>query len=112
MEEHDPGGRVRLQIPLDCSTFVMFGGDNNCYRYSLGRIWKRGAEKGCAHRYDESQHRRHVSRRSYRGESHTHGSALARWSVGWIDGLVTTFAYRATDQRELLNVDDPIGPEK
>jgi hypothetical protein len=34
---HDPGWRVSLKIADDGS--AVFGGENDCYRYSLTRTW-------------------------------------------------------------------------
>ena len=56
---------------------------------------------------DEPQHRRSAGRRSDRGEMRSFCEGMAIWRnlVG------NTFAYRATDQKRLIKVPDPVGPE-
>jgi hypothetical protein len=39
-QKHDPGGKVRLAIPLDVNDrSAVFGGPGDCYRYRLTRTW-------------------------------------------------------------------------
>lgn len=104
---HDPGGKVRISARGYASRAI-FGGPGDCYRYTLERTFDAISPPNpvmfCMMNpslADESFDDPTVARcRAFALRwGHTH------LFVG------NTFAYRATDQRRLLEVDDPIGPE-
>lgn len=103
---HNPGGKVVIPLPVWVRGAAVFGGPNKMYRYQLSRVW------------DESLPilmlvMMNPSVADPLGDDPTvaKGRRYAeRWEFGAL--LVgNVFAYRATDQRRLLSVADPVGPE-
>lgn len=104
--KNDPGGKVRLALALDIKSSAVFGEPNDCYRYSLVRKW------------DESKpHVKFVMMKPSTADPLLDEPIVAKcgrfaraWGYGGIY-LGNTFAYRATVQKRLLEVDDPVGPD-
>ena len=104
---HDPGGRVSLKIADDGS--AVFGGENDCYRYSLTRTWNSSKQTVLVVMMNPSTASASADdptvAKITRMAKRWHNEAYGRLLVG------NTFAYRVTDQSRLLEVADPIGPE-
>ena len=103
---HDPGGKIFIPLPLWVKGAAVFGGANQEYRYELIRIW------------DESLPivlfvMMNPSVANISADDLT-VAKCRRYAEDWGFGTLlvgNTFAYRATDQRALLSVSDPIGPQ-
>ncbi len=103
--KHNPGGKVMRCLPAGVRGSAVFGGDHDEYRYELRRVWDSGLPRvlfvmmnpsTADPLYDDPT----VAKCRRYAEAWGYGSLL----VG------NTFAYRATDQRELCRVLDPVGP--
>lgn len=104
--EHDPGGLVRTKLTDDTMGTAIFGGLNNEYRYRLGRTWQPDGDKVMFVMMNPSTADPLVNDPTV--------AKCCRLAKKWgFSGLNVgnTFAYRATDQSRLLEVDDPIGPD-
>ncbi|RRA50467.1 DUF1643 domain-containing protein [Acidipila sp. EB88] len=106
VSEHSAGGKVMLRLPAHVKGSAVFGGDRKEYRYRLERCW------------DESLPAvLFVMMNPSTAEPQFDDPTVAkcrRYAVAWGFGTLlvgNTFAYRATDQRRLMEVEDPIGPE-
>jgi hypothetical protein len=104
--KHDPGGKVRLALTLDVKSSAVFGDPADCYRYRLQRTW------------DETKpHVMFVMMNPSTADPLVDDPTVAkcgRFARAWGYGGIfvgNTFAYRATDQKRLMQVDDPIGPD-
>jgi len=104
--KHDPGGKVRLTLALDVKSTAVFGGPDDCYRYRLVRTWD--AEK---------PHVMFVMMNPSTADPFVDDPTVAkcgRFARAWGYGGIyvgNTFAYRATYQKRLLEIDDPVGPD-
>jgi len=104
-KQHDPGGKVRILLPKGVIGSAIFGGVSNEYRYRLSRTWSRGPRV------------LFIMMNPSTADPLVDDPTVAkcrRFAVKWGYGSMNvgnTFAYRATDQRELTQVADPIGPE-
>jgi hypothetical protein len=103
---HDPGGKVRRSLAADVEGYALFGGIREEYRYVLRRVWN---EKLPATMF--------VMMNPSVADINADDPTVARcqtFARSWGSGclyVVNTFAYRATYQRELLAIPDPVGPE-
>jgi hypothetical protein len=104
---HDVGGRVNLKSSDKGA--AIFGGENDCYRYTLARVWHNHKSSALVVMMNPST-----------ATETTNDPTIAkitrmvkRWDDGAYGALMVgnTFAYRATDQSRLLEVEDPIGPD-
>jgi hypothetical protein len=102
---HDPGGKVRLRDTTSSTRRAFFSADG-VYRYGLEIVCQRplGLPTGLFIMMNPST----------ADETHNDPTVAKimryAWGWGWGTLLVgNTFAYRATDQRRLLQVSDPIG---
>jgi hypothetical protein len=102
---HDPGGKVRIQLPPGVIGAATFGGPANEYRYRLSRTWRKGPRV------------LFILMNPSTADPLVDDPTVAKcrrfavkWGYGGID-VGNTFAYRATDQNKLAQVADPIGPE-
>jgi len=103
---HDVGSKVCIPLPLWVKGEAVFGGARQQYRYRLSRVWQ--AERPTVlfvmmnpSTADPLVDDRTVARCRNFAE---------RWGYGRM--LVgNTFAYRCTDQKRLLEVQDAVGPE-
>jgi hypothetical protein len=105
MKTHDPGGMVRIPLPEHVKGTAVFGGTADEYRYRLSRVW--GTEPRVLF----------VMMNPSTADPEVDDPTVAkcrRFAVKWGYGgmhVGNTFAYRATDQNRLTEVDDPVGPE-
>lgn len=103
---HNPGGKVRRALHDGVTGTAVFGGKAREYRYRLSRTW------------DETKpHVFFVMMNPSTADPCVDDPTIAKcckfaraWGYGGIY-VGNTFAYRATDQRRLIEVADPIGPE-
>jgi hypothetical protein len=104
--KHEAGGKTRIPVPIWVRSSVVFGGQNDEYRYRLVRVWDPPLPillfvmmnpSTADPLYDDPT----VAKCRRYAEDWGYGTLL----VG------NTFAYRATDQSRLMKVSDPIGPE-
>jgi hypothetical protein len=104
--KHDPGGKVRLALTLDVKSSAIFGGPGDCYRYRLVRTWD-----------DAKPHVMFVMMNPSTADPLVDDPTVAkcgRFARAWGYGGIfvgNTFAYRATDQKRLMQVADPVGPD-
>jgi hypothetical protein len=104
MTTHDPGGKVRLKLHPHIASSADFSDDGQ-YRYSLRRTWD-----------DSLPSCMFVGMNPSTADLTHDDPTLAkcrRFAVKWGYGtllMANVFAYRATNQRRLLEVRDPIGP--
>jgi hypothetical protein len=104
--QHDPGGRVRRSLALGVKGSALFGGDQKQYRYVLRRTWNTQLPAFMFLMMNPS-----TADISVDDPTVARCQAFARrWGGGSIY-VTNTFAYRATDQRDLLAASDPIGPD-
>jgi hypothetical protein len=103
---HDPGGKVRRNLAADVKGQSLFGGPRREYRYFLRRVCD-----------DMQPAAMFVMMNPSVADVHADGPTVMRcqtfarrWGCGSLY-VVNTFAYRATDQRQLLVAADPVGPE-
>jgi hypothetical protein len=105
-KKHDPGGKVRLALKHGVKSSAIFGGPSDCYRYRLTRTWD--ADK---------PHALFVMMNPSTADPLVDDPTVAkcgRFARAWQYGGIfvgNTFAYRATDQKRLTKVPDPVGPE-
>jgi hypothetical protein len=104
---HDPGGKVRIPLKRGVTGSAVFGGKANEYRYRLNRSWD--CSKPVA---------LFVLMNPSTADPAFDDSTVAkccRFAQAWgiYGGIVVTntFAYRCTDQKRLLEISDPIGPD-
>lgn len=105
---HDPGGKVRLPLAPTITASAIFGGDRDQYRYRLTRAWAPDAARRMV---------LFVMMNPSTADASVDDPTVAkcgRYARAWGYGglmVCNVFAYRATDQRELAKVADPIGPD-
>ena len=106
MSLHSPGNARPIGVSTDSVSEAIYGGDDRRYRYRLSRIWDATRRPVFWLMMNPSIATEQVNDRTVaRCEAFTR-----LWGHGGI--LVgNTFAYRATDQSRLLEVDDPVGPD-
>jgi hypothetical protein len=105
-DNHDPGGRVRRKLANDVSGTALFGGTNGEYRYILHRVWDKRRPTTMFVMMNPS-----VADSSMDDPTVARCQQFARnWGSGRLF-VTNTFAYRATDPKQLLKAKDPIGPE-
>lgn len=103
---HDPGGKVRLALPDGTVSTAIFGGARHEYRYTLSRTWAEG-----------QPHAMFVMMNPSTADLTADDPSVAkcgRYARAWGYGglyVGNTFAYRATDKKRLVEVDDPVGPD-
>ncbi|QDH17171.1 DUF1643 domain-containing protein [Swingsia samuiensis] len=103
---HNVGEARPLQLSEDVQSTAIYGGTNDCYRYRLHRVW------------DPSQPTvmwlmMNPSVATEFGDDRT-VAKCQRYARSWGFGSIligNSFAYRCTDQKRLLEVNDPIGPD-
>jgi hypothetical protein len=100
--DHDPGGKVRRNLAADVEGYALFGGPRREYRYILRRVWNQLLPATMFVMMNPSV-------ADIRADDPTVArcQTFARnWGSGCLY-VVNTFAYRATDQRQLLAVPEP-----
>ena len=106
MNKHDSGGKVRLRLAADVESRAVFGGTRKEYRYLLHRTWMRSEKAVMFLMMNPSTADIDVDDPTV--------AKCQRYARRWGYGslfVANTFAYRATDQKRLLEVSDPVGPE-
>ena len=104
--DHDPGGKVTRSLAAGVRGEALFGGRRKEYRYVLRRVWNEQLPATMFIMMNPSVADIHVD-----DPTVARCQAFARnWGSGHLY-VVNTFAYRVTDQRQLLAANDPIGPE-
>jgi len=103
---HDPGGKMTFRLKDGVVGTAQFGGPKEEYRYRLTRTWD--AKKPYA---------MWVLMNPSTATAKKDDPTVAKcrrfaeaWGYGGI-AVANTFAYRCTDQKRLLEVTDPVGPE-
>jgi hypothetical protein len=102
---HDPGGKIRLALADDVQSWAEFGGKHNEYRYALRRVWDASLSSVLFVMMNPSTADPYVDDPTV--------AKCQRYARFWGFGALwvgNTFAYRATDQKKLLQVADPVGP--
>ena len=104
--KHDPGGKVRIALRDGITGSALFGGEKKEYRYRLDRVWE-----------PKEKFAMFVLMNPSTAEADIDDSTIAKccrfaqaWGYGGL-GVANTFAYRCTDQKRLLDIADPIGPD-
>lgn len=103
---HDVGGKTLIPVPSWMRRTAVFGGVNDEYRYTLGRAW------------DDSKPAVMFVMMNPSTASITHNdpsvAKCCRYAADWGYGSLwvgNSYAYRATDQKRLVAMPDPVGPE-
>lgn len=103
---HEVGGKTLIPVPIWMRSSAVFGGPNEEYRYTLSRTW------------DDSLPSVLIVMMNPSTASITHNdpsvAKCCRYAADWRYGSLwvgNSFAYRATDQKRLISVPDPVGPE-
>jgi len=102
---HDPGGKVRLALSDDVTSWAEFGGKEKEYRYALRRVWNELLDSVLFVMMNPSTADPFVDDPTV--------AKCQRYARAWGYGTLlvgNTFAYRATNQKQLLQVADPVGP--
>ncbi len=97
---------MRRRLAADVEGYALFGGTRKEYRYLLRRAWNEMLPATMFIMMNPS-----VADIEADDPTVARCQTFARsWGSGCLN-VVNTFAYRATDQRELIAVPDPVGPE-
>ena len=104
--QHHVGDSRPLRLSEDVISTAHYDGPGDCYRYTLKRVW------------DETKPMvmwlmMNPSVATELGDDRT-VAKCQRYARAWGYGGIfvgNSFAYRCTDQKRLLEVDDPIGPD-
>jgi hypothetical protein len=103
--KHNAGGKVSIPLPLHVKGQAVFGGKNDEYRYRLHRTWGPGKRVLFIMMNPSTADPTSDDSTVYK---------CRKYAVAWgFEGLDVgnTFAYRATNQKVLCQIDDPIGPD-
>ena len=104
--KHDPGGKVRLPLLNGTTGTAVFGGASKEYRYQLTRTWDVKKPRAMFVMMNPSTADPLVDDPTVA----KCGRFARTWQYGGIY-VGNTFAYRTTDQKRLIEVSDPVGPE-
>jgi hypothetical protein len=103
---HNVGGKISLSLPIGICSKAIFGGQNDEYRYTLERVWDASLPIVMFLMMNPSTADPTVDDPTV--------AKCRRYAKNWGYGTLlvgNTFAYRATDQKRLMDVTDPVGPE-
>ncbi|MBS1089471.1 DUF1643 domain-containing protein [Gluconobacter wancherniae] len=103
---HHVGNSKALRLSEDVVSTAIYGGPADCYRYTLRRTWDPSAPLVMWLMMNPSL-------ATEIGDDRT-VAKCQRYARAWGYGGIfvgNSFAYRCTDQKRLLEVPDPIGPE-
>lgn len=106
MAKHDVGCQRILKVDMFTRSNATFGGKNQEYRYTLEREWGTGPDAVMFLMMNPSVADVNVDDATV--------AKCRRYAERWgFDRMLVgnTFAYRATNQKRLLEVDDPVGPD-
>ena len=106
IQAHDPGGKIKIALPLWIHGAAVFGGPAEMYRFELSRVWNAqlpvllmiGMNPSVASPYFDDP-------TAFKGRRYAEDWGFGTLLIG------NVFAYRATDQKRLLKISDPVGPE-
>jgi hypothetical protein len=101
---HDPGGKIRLALSDDVISWAEFGGKDHEYRDALRRVWDASLSSVFFVMMNPSTADPFVDDPTV--------AKCQRYARAWGYGTLwvgNTFAYRATNQKQLLQVADPVG---
>ena len=105
-DAHNPGGKVLLPLPIWVRGAAVFGGANQEYRYELSRTWD-----------DALSTLLFVMMNPSTASPAFDDPTVAkcrRYAEDWGFGTLlvgNTCAYRATSQKRLTEIADPVGPD-
>lgn len=102
---HYVGASRPLGLPGDCVSTATYGGADNCYRYTLRRVWDETLPSVMWLMMNPSVATEYGDDRTV--------AKCQRYARAWGYGSVligNSFAYRCTDQMRLAEVSDPVGP--
>ncbi|MBS0990012.1 MAG: DUF1643 domain-containing protein [Acetobacter okinawensis] len=102
---HHVGQSRPLRLSDDVVSTATYGGEDNCYRYTLRRVWEEGRPMVMWLMMNPSVATEHGDDRTV--------AKCQRYARAWGYGglfVGNTFAYRCTDQTRLLETPDPVGP--
>jgi hypothetical protein len=105
-KQHDPGGKTMIPLPIWVRGAAIFGGTNEMYRYELSRVWDESLPVLMLMMMNPSIATPFVDDPSV--------AKGRRYAIDWGFGTLLVgngFGYRTTDQRGLLTVKDPVGPD-
>lgn len=103
--EHSAGGKRLLALPEGTQGRAVFGGPRGCYRYALERLWDTALPAVLFVMMNPSTANPIMDDPTVA----KCGRFARRWGYGRL--LVgNTYAWRSTDQRGLLDAEDPVGP--
>ncbi|QCE32441.1 DUF1643 domain-containing protein [Acetobacteraceae bacterium] len=103
---HSAGKSQGLFLNKDITSTAIYSGEGNCYRYTLTRIWDTEKPRILWIMMNPS-----VATETEDDRTVAKCQRLSRkWGYGSMN-VGNSFAYRATDQKRLLEVSDPVGPE-
>jgi hypothetical protein len=103
---HDAGGRSKPRWSVGSTITARFGGENDCYRYELAEMWDTALARLMWLMMNPS-----VAGIDHADPTLLKTGTFAR-SWGYGGQLIgNVHAYRATDSKRLLTVNDPVGPE-
>lgn len=104
--KHDPGGKSHLDWPSDSIVKASFSDGAEKYRYELSEIWDQSKPLVLWILMNPS-----VACLDYADPTLRKTGTFARtWGYGG-QLIGNVHAYRATNKKRLLEVDDPVGPE-
>ena len=102
---HDPGGKTMIPLPLGVRGGWVISSDEK-YRYELFRVWDKSLPVLMAIGMNPS-----VATPEYDDPTLY---KIRRYAISWGFGTLlmgNSFGFRVTDQKRLIEVSDPIGPE-
>ena len=107
--QHDPGGKVSLPLKPGVDGFALYSEAPHLYRYRLARQWREDGPAVLVIMMNPSTAQMDVDDPTV--------AKITRMARAWRNGAFgrllvgNVFAYRATNQTVLGEVDDPIGPD-
>jgi len=102
---HHVGAARALRLRDDVVSHATYDGPGDCYRYTLHRVWDETKPSVMWLMMNPSVATEYGDDRTV--------AKCQRYARAWGYGAMfvgNTFAYRCTDQKRLLEVEDPIGP--
>ncbi|GBR09690.1 DUF1643 domain-containing protein [Asaia siamensis] len=102
---HHVGSSKALRLQDDVVSTAVYDGPRDCYRYRLHRIWDERKPSIMWLMMNPSVATEYGDDRTV--------AKCQRYARSWGYGAMfvgNSFAYRCTDQKRLLDVDDPVGP--
>ncbi|EHH66914.1 DUF1643 domain-containing protein [Gluconobacter morbifer] len=104
--QHHVGDSRPLKLSEDVTSTAVYGGPDDCYRYTLLRVWDKSRPLIMWLMMNPSVATEFGDDRTV--------AKCQRYARAWGYGgmyVGNSFAYRCTDQKRLLEVPDPVGPD-